>query len=284
MSEPKTIWTRIGRIDRRAIIWMLIITTFLAGIFPIQFPISVSEPTIRSYQAVDGLKPNSLVLIAVDFDAGMFASVGYQGVAIIRHLMQKEARIVFVSSYTSNAPGLTIMMEKQANIDSKYKYGVNYVNLGFVPGAETFVAAIAKDFRANVKTDVDGTPIDNLPALQGVKDAGSFSLVIDLTSSECVPWWARQWSIPYGVPLVAGATGATVTGVMPYYPNKGVVGYLNDVAGGGEYEALLKSPGEATRVLGMQNIAHMWWFFWMALGNIALVAETKFSRKNGSGK
>jgi hypothetical protein len=272
------IWARIEKMDRRIMIWALVLTTALAGIFPVPLPIAVSEPARRAYSIIDALQPGDLVLMAPDFQAGSWASCGPSGTAILKHMQVKGAKVVFLSGYRPDAAPLADQLVKNAGLDNK-KYGEDYVQLGYVPGEETFVAAIAKDFRANVKTDVHGTSIDQIPILQNVDDPGDFKLVVCLASSETPVWWIRQWNIPFGVQIITANTGATVGGILAWYPDKGVSAYLDDAAGAGQYEYISGFPGAATRLLGMQNITHLWVILWIVLGNIAYLAQ-----KNGGNR
>jgi hypothetical protein len=250
-------------------IWALVLTTAFAGVVPILLPVPVSEPTQIAYDKVASLGPNDLVLMAPDFAAGAYASVGPTGIVMAKHLKQQGAKIMFVSSYRPDGAPMAQEIAAKAGLEN---YGTDYVILGYVPGEEAFVAAIAKDFRGNVKTDLHGTPISNIPLLKNVQGPKDFSLVITLTSSECAVWWIRQWNIPYGTEVIAACTGAVTGGILPYYPDKGLIAILDDVAGSGQYEFLTSLPGRATIMLGMQNITHIWMIFWMILGNIALIA------------
>jgi hypothetical protein len=210
--------------------------------------------------------------MAPDFAAGAYASVGPSGIVMAKHLKQKGAKIMFVSSYRPDGAPMAKEIAAKAGLEN---YGTDYVILGYVPGEEAFVAAIAKDFRGNVKTDLFGTAISDIPLLKNVQGPKDFAQIITLTSSECAVWWIRQWNIPYGTPIIAACTGATLGGNLAYYPDKGLIAYLDDVAGSGEYEYITALPGRATIMLGMQNITHIWMIFWMILGNVALIAERR---------
>jgi hypothetical protein len=275
MAQDTSIWTRIEKMDRRIMIWALVLTTAIAGIFPIPLPIAISEPARRAYNIVDSLQPGDLVVMAPDFQAGSWASCGPSGVAILKHMQTKGVKVVFISGYRPDAAPLASQLVEGSGLNTK-KYGEDYVQLGYVPGEETFIAALAKDFRANIKTDVHGTSIDQIPILQNVNDPSAFKLVVVLASSETPVWWVRQWNIPFGVQIITANTGATVGGTLPWYPDKGVSAYLDDAAGAGQYEYISGFPGAATQLLGMQNITHIWVIFWIVLGNIAYL-----SQKNG---
>jgi len=280
MTEKTNIWVRIGKLDRRLLMWALVVSVALSGVYPITFPIAVTDPVQRAYGIIQSLNQGDLAIMAPDFSAASYTAVGASGIAMIEHMMKRGAGIVFVSSFIADSVAMALRMQTGAKIDSQYKYGVDYVNLGYIPGSEAFVNALALDFRANVKTDVRGTPIGDIPLMSKVKTAKDFKVVICLSSADAIQWWAKHWALQLGTKVIAGMSGGTVNLALPYYPGRGVDAYINDVVGGGQYEFLLGIPGQATIALGMQNMSHLWMFFWIGLGNLAAAMEI-LGRKHG---
>jgi hypothetical protein len=157
-----------------------------------------------------------------------------------------------------------MMRNTFANEFSKVTYGEDYVFLGFIPGSETGLASLLADIRGTVTVDFYGTPIDELPIMNGVNTATDFDLVFDSeTDLTLMDGFVRQVSATYeGVKLAMAASGGQF--LEPYYPDQ-VQGLMYPLPqAGAEYEILIKSPGNASSQITLLFVASL--FFAIGIG------------------
>jgi hypothetical protein len=164
--------------------------------------------------------------------------------AILQHLMRRPVKVILVSWWPDGA----LFHEKAVESVDKTgkKYGEDWVNLGYIAGVETAIAAFTKDIRALVKTDLFGTPIDQLPMMKGVNKAEDISLIIPIFQSEA-DVWARQWTGPYQTKVICIATKFSQPGAMPFVTGGQYLSILAGSRDAAEYELLVGIVGRGLK-------------------------------------
>jgi len=231
-------------IVRRALFLLMFVMLAAPLLRPLGLPLTVGSLTKGVYDMVEDLPTGSRVNMALTMTVGLWAEVEPATMAVLRHLFTKPVKIIIVS-YFADAPKLiegTLTKVADAAKASNKRYGEDFVNLGFVPGLETGMAAFTKDSAATTPSDIYGTPVAQLPAMSGVRSAKDFALVIVIRDSPMDPY-IRQYVTTYGAKLVTVGVAAGLTADMPYYKAGQILGIVAGVRGGAEYELLMKSPG-----------------------------------------
>jgi hypothetical protein len=82
----------------------------------------------------------------------------------------------------------------------------------------------------------------------------------------------------YHLQMVAGVTAVSAPEYYPYLQTGQLQGLLGGMAGGAEYEVLVKKPALATRGMDAQSLAHLFIAFMILLGNAAFLGEEKRRR------
>ena len=62
----------------------------------------------------------------------------------------------------------------EVSYDYGKEYGIDYVNLGYKPGAEAVVKGIAADIRTLYTIDLKGTSINDIPMMKDVINVENF--------------------------------------------------------------------------------------------------------------
>ena len=120
-------------------------------------------------------------------------------------------------------------------------YGEDYVDLGFKTGNEGVIKLVANDLRTQYPQDARGTPIDDIPMMEGVASIRDFDVIMNVSAG--YPG-TKEWvqyavaSAPDDVKLVAGCTGVQAPLLYPYYPQQ-MSGLLAAIKGAAEYESLV---------------------------------------------
>ena len=159
-------------------------------------------------------------------------------------------------------------------------YGQDYVNLGFKSGGEGVIKVIVTALRGLYTTDSFGTPIDDIPMMQGVDNIQAMDLVINVSAGSAgTKEWVQYAVTPYpnAIRLVAGCTGVQAPLLYPYIPQQ-LPGLLGAIKGAAEYEKLVNDkyggphPAgkylEGQRRMGPQLIAHVLMIALIIVGNI----------------
>ena len=213
--------------------------------------ITIDKSTTDAYDAVQSTPDGSLAFINFDFSTQTAPEMYPVAFAFLKHAVQKNFKFV-VATFTSPD---AVLYAKQAltSVDlSKYKYGADYVNLGYFPGGDTSLAAFGRDTQRLVKVDVDGKPTDKMPLMQKIRNAKDFDIWL-IGNFDPTPF-IRQINAPYGSKLVASSTAVGYPNYFPYYRSGQFKGLLNGVRGGAEYEKLLGYYGQANILLNILAI------------------------------
>jgi len=271
MEEKKSTWKRIQekQLERKMIYILMFIVLVIPVVRPLGLPLPISDMTRESYQAVENVPSGSSVMIPVYISIGLWPEVEPGTIVMLKHLLRKPVKFMIVCWAADEPKLMEGALAKVADFarENNKKYGVDYVNLGFIPGMETAMAAFAKDVPATAPADTYGTPISQLPAMSGIKTAKDFALILYITGSD-VAAMIRQYVSAYGSKMVAFATIGWVPSFTPYLSSGQLVGLVPGVTGGAQYELLMKSPGAGLATTDALSLGFIYLVILAILGNI----------------
>lgn len=247
---------RLSRLDRRYIFMVIALVVVLPFFFPLNLPVDPTGATRGIYTAVDKLPADSLVLMGIDYGPSTSVELEPMVVAALRQCFPKNVKLVMMSISAEGA------LQSRGALNGpvaefKRQNGIDYVNLGYIAGADKALRAVGSGFTTQFKRDIDGRPINQLPLMKRVKDYSSFDLVLDFSSG--YPGgleYVKVVAAGYKRPLGLGVTAVTVPEYYPYLNSGQLVGMLGGLRGAAEYETLIKTPGTATPAMDAQSIAH----------------------------
>jgi hypothetical protein len=271
----KGLLDRVLDIDRRIVMVGLIIILSIPLARPLGLPIQITEHPKRFYEIIENLKPGDKVLFNYIPPVVLMGDLVPQSIPVIYHLFKKQVKLYFVGM--SVADGILNLLDSQvfAVIPPEkfgYKYGEDWVNLGFVAGGDISWATFAKDIRSAVQYDRYGNPIDSLPMMQGINKITDFDIILNCGEYNTVI--VRQWGEPYKMPLLLIClAGAVVQDVEPFYRAGQVKEYLAGLGAGAEYERLVGRPGRAIASLDAISSSHLFLISLILLGNIAYISK-----------
>ena len=178
----KGVWSRFERIP----IWVYFIVAVIFMSWPLLRPVGlqvkVDPETLKYFDQLKQLKSGDNVLFSLDYEVGSVSILEPGVVATWKYLATKDVRLV-VTTFSYQAPPLYVRAIKIIRPESfGWKYGENWVFMGYIPGLETGIAAFAKNIRSVVSVDYYGTPIETIPIMKGINGAGDFKLVASFLS------------------------------------------------------------------------------------------------------
>jgi len=262
--------------DPRSLYPILFILIALPLVHPIGLPLNVSTDAMNIYDDLNSLPPGSVVLQTIDIGWVSWPELGDTSKAIFKFLLSKNLKVLIVD-FETTAQGTTLaeIMFTQIQIPADKKYGVDYVNLGYIPGEEAAIAAFAKNIRAVTTKDARGTPFDQLPIMNNVNSIKDISFVMAICMSAGLypEFYIRQIQLQYGTPLGAAVISSMAPPLKPYVDAGQLVGLMNSQRGGAEFELVSGFLGLATASMDSQSLAHAFVIIAVIAANILFLGR-----------
>ena len=266
----KSIWQKMADVDKRVLYWLLFLLLVVPYLHPLALPVAVQETTLALYKKIESMGPNDIALFSIAGGVSAWAEIAPSMVAVMTHLVTRQIKVVIWGFFTDQDLTVDMIKSKVPDLTTKYKYGTDWVYMGYLAGGETAIAQLASDVHAVFKADKYGTPIDQLPLMQRVKSATDFTLALTVDTGSYILYYIRHWSTAKGTP-VAEIGIAMQTEYLPYYPNAGLMAILIGVRGGAEYEKLIGHLGDGTITMDAINVSHLLFIIAIILANVGYV-------------
>jgi hypothetical protein len=275
-------WKKLEAIDVRLIYLVLWILIGIPLITPLYLPLSISPDTVKYYEAIEAIPPGSVVVFGMDVSpAGYGGELGPQARATAAHLFRRPIKIIFLSFWDTGAPLIEDVWKNKfvAEAMKDKKYGVDYVNLGWIPGTETGMASFATDvWKTLERGDYKGTKLADLPMMANVKTINDIYMLICIeTGTPGGPEYLRQWQARNpNLKVLVGSLGVDVPANIAYVAAGQYVSILRGGRGAAEYQWLLKIVTPAD-VMGSDamTMSHVVVLVFLILGNIGYFATRK---------
>ena len=292
MESIKRIFILLGSLDRRIIFLIVGLSVLIPLLKPewVTLPIRITPESQVMFNEMNKLNEGDKLLLSFEYGPSTKPEIHPMSIAILKHMYAKN---ILVYGFALWPDGNFMSTEVFSDVSDDYekKYGTDYVNLGFRPGAEAVVKGIAADIRALYTVDLHGTPINDIPMMKDVFNIEDFDFVFSLSagypgSTE----WVQFACDPKNIPLSTGCTSIQATDILPYVKNGQIRGILAGMPGAAEYESLVEEelqkmdinskPGKASGMMAAQSIAHVVIVLFIILGNITYYITRKQTGKD----
>jgi hypothetical protein len=259
---------RLAAIDRRIIFVIIAVVVAVPVLYPIALPVLVSPPVQDLYNAIDALPPDSVIIMAIDFDPTSEPELYPAFLAVARHAFSKGLKIVALGYIAPGIPigerGLRVAAEEYSK-----EYGVDYVNLGYKTGMTVALLMMGKQIRDPYPQDHYGTPVGELPLMRRVHSFRDIALAVDFAHGVTPDYWIAYAGARFGLRVGLCATGVMTSQYYPYYDSGQLFGLLGGLKGSSEYEALIGTPGSATMGMTAQSLAHLVIMAFIIIANLS---------------
>lgn len=278
--RPETMLNKLENINDKYLHVAVLIFVIVPFLFPLNLPIPVTAQTRNVYNKISSLKAGDVVLYMAELMPQDQASNAGQAIAMLNHVSSiKGVKIVVVCFMYS--VGITYF-EDYLLPRTKFKeyglvYGQDWVNLGWITGVEMGMASFAANIQGTVSTDYYGTPLEKIPMMKNIKSAKDIALIIDFTEVDQV---IRQFNTPYKTPIILGGRAVMMPAQIPYVATGQLVGILNDMAGGAEYERLMGVRGMSSGFLDSLGMAQILVLMIVLLSNIIYLWNHSLKRSS----
>ncbi len=190
------------------------------------------------------------VVVALDFGPGTSAENKPQAKLVMEHLMRKRIPFAVTSLYVLSTPFLKDLPQQVAkdlekeNPSLKREYGRDWVNLGYFQNGTIFLQSLARseDWISQIKADVNGTPLEQLPVMKSFKNLKSVSSLVELTGLTGVfsSWLQFFQTTEYTPVMIHGCTSITIPDAFIFFSSGQIRGFFEGIAGAAWYEERIK--------------------------------------------
>jgi hypothetical protein len=275
-------WKKLESVDVRIIYLVLWIAVGIPLVAPLNLPLSISPDTIKYKAAIDALPAGSVVVLGMDVSpAGYGGELGPQARATTTHLFRQPVKIIFESFWDTGAPLIETVWKDPfvAAAMKDKKYGVDYVDLGWIPGSETGMASFAADvWKTLEKGDYKGTKLADLPMMANIKTINDITMLICIeTGTPGIPEYLRQWQAKdTKLEVLVGSLGVDVPANEAFVASGQLISLLRGGRGAAEYQRLL-NIATITDIMGADAMttSHVVVLVFLVLGNIGYFALRK---------
>lgn len=263
----------LNNLDRRIIFVCILLATALPLKYPIKMPITVTPEVKNVIKAIDELPENSKILLSADYDPASGAELDPMTDVIIPYLFERNIRIVAMGLWPQ---GPTIIQEKISKYAKKFnkKYGVDYINLGYKPGAMVVINKLGIDFPTTFPTDINQEEVTKFHIMRDVHKLSDFPLLINLSAgTPGIKEWVKIGYGNYQLRVVGGCTAVSAPEFYPYLNAGQLYGLAGGLAGAAELETGTKKLGKAVDAMPAQSFAHATIIFFIIFANIIVFFE-----------
>jgi hypothetical protein len=266
---------KLMAMDRRWIFLLTWIFVLVPLTNPLGLPVVIGRDSTRWKQYIDDLPDGSVVLVSMDFGVSAMPELYPMTVATMHQLWQRDFKIVVVA-FWNQGPLVFDTLLGEINPAESYGvvYGTDWVELGWIPGGETGMAALGNDIWAACPRDyLQKNDVSSFPIMQNIKKATDIDLIISIESgTPGLTEWLRQWNDPYGVKIIVGCTAVSVSGMIPFRDSGQLSALMPGLSACAEYEKLVGRAGLAIAGVDAISMTHLLLVLLVIVGNVAFFA------------
>ena len=259
-NKPRIVSKQAGPPLARPIRWtiaavlllvLLIIAALGTKVFPTPSVPGDTSQVGMFFKVITGLPDGSPVLVVTDYQPGFAGELETAAAPIMEHLMSKKTRLAFIST----SPFSDLLAERLLQKFSKvylYRAGVQYVNLGYLPGGAASIKVFAESPESTLGTDVISGNLWSLSVLQdvtvnSVPRLSNFAAVIVVTDNpDTGRLWIEQAHSSLGTsPMLMVVSSQAEPMIQPYLFSNQINGLVAGLEGGMLYESARGKYGQA---------------------------------------
>jgi hypothetical protein len=298
-SNDKPHWTeRLQRFDRRWLFLAMGLAIILPLLFPLDLPVKPSPMVQSHYYTVEGLQEGDTVFVSLDLEPASTPELEPYFRAVLLQLKRKNVKLVFATTWYQAPPLVERWIKEMVDQpiapegtpgydgppDRAYVKNVDYVYLGFREGRQAAVASFGADLRGTFDgRAADGTPLDQIPMMTGIKQLKDFELIVLVSAGfPGLKEYVQLVQTRYDLRMVGACTAVSTTDYTPYYQAGQILGLVGGLAAAAEYEGMVGKPGLASQAADVLNAAHLMVILAIVLGNIIYFAGRAHRRRQGA--
>lgn len=264
-------------LDRRWVFLSMLLAVAVPLLADVRFPETVSPMVRDTFAVMEDLPSGSKILMVLDYDPAGSAELHPMAAAFTRHAALRGHKLYYLTLWPTGGPMIADTLRILEHEFPKYRYGRDYIDLGFRAGQEGVIQKIVLSLRDSYRQDVRGRVLDDYPMTRNIRNIRAMQLIVSVSAgTPGTKEWVQYAGTPFDIPVVAGTTGVQFPLFLPYVPTP-LRGILGGIKGAAEYEKLLvqrypqlagtAAAGEGQRRMGPQLVAHLLMIALILAGN-----------------
>lgn len=223
----KTSTFRTARYENILRLAIAFVFTLVLIVAMIASPAQMGTPTIdrfpeasAAFRTLQTISPGQPVLFVADYQAGGSGEMDVIAGAALQHLVQRHARLLFVSTNINGPMQAERLMQKANQLGAReYHPFVDYANLGFIPGGLGGILAFIQNPRYTLPLSSDGHDIWHQPAFADFNEITDVSVILIATENiDTARVWIEQLkSAGIHIPLIVTGSAQLEPVMMAYY-------------------------------------------------------------------
>ena len=242
MTENKdNIWVKIQNIPNQAILAVFTIFMVIPVLMPLNLPIGVPIMTQEFHDYLLNMPEGSKIVFMSQLSGFNYGDLAPLCAATLQLVTNSpnHLKVIMVFQSADCVQFWDIMKETYGwQLPPDREYGVDYVEFGFYIGAEMGWATTCDNFKAMFPKDRFGTPIEDLPIMEGIVTAADWDLMLFPNSwTGLMDYIIRHAYGRYGVKVMLMPAGMCAMSAAAYYPHVSP-GFPIGAGGGAQLEKL----------------------------------------------
>ncbi len=261
-------------VERRWVFVFVAVGLVLPYFMSISLETKVSPEVAGLYNALDSLPPGSKVLMAYDYDPPSAPELQPMADAAMAFAFKNDLKVIVMGLWPQGPQQANLSLARalaEPEVAAKnLKYGVDYVNLGFQSGNEFVIQSMGSSFRSMFPRDVNNTPYEQIPLLNGVENFSNVDFVANWSSGyPGTKEWVQIAVDRFNVKVGAGNTAVQAPEMYAYLNAGQLYGLVGGMTGAAEFENATNETGRATVALLSQLFSHAIVIWFIIVGNVA---------------
>ena len=297
-SKKPTLGEKIQRFDRRWIFLAMGLAIVIPMLKPIGLPVKPSPMTKAAFNTVESLKEGDVVFLSLDLDPASQPELDPFYRAVLLQLKRKNVKVVIATVWYAAPPLIERWIRESVEQpiaatasdiysgppDRAYKKNVDYVYLGFRDGKQATITALGNDLRKVFDgRAADGTPLDAIPMMQGIKQLKDFDLMVLISAGfPGAKEYVQYVQARYKLKMVAACTAVSTTDLSPYFQAGQLLGLVGGMTAVAEYETLVGRKGTALQGTDVLNVGHGIVILAIIFGNIIYFTGRRRRRREAA--
>lgn len=256
VGTPAVAKTQSTQAVMRLVVGLVMVVTLLA-ILVLQpgfaaFPTLVPPESVAFYDSVQTLTSAAApprVLVALDYDPLLSGELRTISTSVLEDWMAGNSGLAFIS-ISPTGPALVSELVNAAAVQTPaYLTAERVINLGYLPGGASALAALAISPTRAAPTTMDGLPAWESLLLQGMNTVADFDAILLLTdNAENSRAWVEQVKPAAGdTPFLVVSSAQVAPALQPYVQSGQISGMVSGFTGGAAYEQLAQSASGPVR-------------------------------------
>lgn len=197
-------------------------------------PLSVNG----AMQVAQSIPEGAPVLVAFDYEPARVGEMEAAAAPLFDQLMLlRHSYLIFISTNETGA----ILAERFISgplAVHNYQYGIQYLNLGYLPGGQMGIRAFAQNPRVTTPSDMSLSSAWDSAPLEGIVSLSQLAALIVVTDdADAARTWIEQTeSVRGGIPLVVISSAQAAPMIQPYFESRQISGLISGLYGGALFE------------------------------------------------